>query len=142
MKDFKLTISSLGYFIQEVTKVLTANQNKSYRVNIREWKEKRSLDQNSLYWKWMTEISNQAIINKEKFKPEIWHEYFKKYYCPKTIINMPAGEPSVIVSTTKLDTGKMHHYLNKIERWAQDRMFLLTIPESCEYKTLLDKQDE
>jgi len=141
MKDFKLTISSLGYFIQELTKLITDNPNKAFRVNVVGWREKRSIDQNSLYWKWLTEISKQARIDGRTFKPDVWHEYFKKYYCPVTTIEMPAGEPSEIISTTKLDTGEMHHYLNKIERWAQDKGFRLTIPECCEYRELLERQD-
>ncbi len=67
MKDFKLTFNSLGYFIQELTKLLTDNPTKKFRVNIVGWKERRSLDQNSLYWKWMSELSKQAKINGQVF---------------------------------------------------------------------------
>jgi hypothetical protein len=142
MKDFQLTFSSLGYFIQEVTKLLQSDQTKKFRVNIVGWKEKRSISQNCLYWRWLTEISKQALIDGKKFKPETWHEYFKKYYCPVTTIEMPAGPPSKIISTTKLDTGQMHHYLNKVEYWAQDKGFMLTIPEICEYRELMERQCE
>lgn len=46
MRDFKLTFNSLGYAIQEITKLLTANPNKKYRLSVVEWK-KRSLSANS-----------------------------------------------------------------------------------------------
>ena len=55
---------------------------------------------------------------------------------------MPAGEPITVITTTKLDTGQMNHYLNKIELWAQDKAFTLTIPSDSEYQQLLDKQEQ
>ncbi len=142
MKDFKLTISSLGWFISELTKMITSKQNKAYRVCVVEWREKRSLSQNALYHKWLDEISKQARVNGKLFSVDVWHEYFKKYYCKPTVIDMPAGEPVTIITTTKLDVGEMHHYLNKIERWAQDKAFTLTIPLNCEYRELLERQDD
>lgn len=45
MKDFCLTQGNIGYFVTEVYKLLT--QPKKYRVNIVEWREKRSLSANS-----------------------------------------------------------------------------------------------
>jgi len=141
VKDFKLTFSSLGYLVQEITKLLTSNQNKSFRVNIVGWKEKRSLNQNNLYWKWMGELAKQAKRNGQDFSDEIWAEIFKKYYCPEKTIELPYGESSTTKSTTKLDTGEMHFYLNQIEAWCMQRGYLLTIPDNCEYKELLDRQN-
>lgn len=106
------------------------------------WKDKRSIDQNSLYWMWMNEVSEQAKINGKMFEPELWAEIFKKYYCPEKVIELPFGEQQTIKSTTKLDTGEMHHYLNQIEAWCMSQGFMLTIPESSEYKKLIDKSNE
>ena len=98
MKDFKLTINSLPLLVAELTKLVTSG-NKAFRVNIVSWRERRSLSQNALYHKWLAEISNQAKVNGKSFSADVWHEYFKKYYCPKTVINMPAGEPVTIITT-------------------------------------------
>jgi len=111
VKDFKLTFSSLGYLVQEITKLLTSNQNKSFRVNIVGWKEKRSLSQNNLYWKWMGELAKQAKPNGKRFDGEVWAELFKSHYCPEKTIDLPFGEQSIFKSTTKLDTGEMHFLL-------------------------------
>jgi hypothetical protein len=131
----------MGYFIQELTKLLTSNQNKSFRVNIVGWKEVRSLRQNKMYWLWMTELSKQAKRNGQNFDSEIWAEIFKKYYCPEKTIDLPYGESSTFKSTTKLDTGEMHFYLNQIEAWCMQQGYLLTIPDNCEYKELLGRQN-
>ena len=139
MKNFRLTANSIGLFIAELWKL---DLTKAYRVTIVQWREKRSNDQNSLYWKWMAELSKQAHVNGNKFSGEVWAEFFKKYYCPDKLIDMPLGEASTVKSTTNLDTGEMHHYLNKIQAWCMSEGYSLTIPENSEYQQLLDKQEE
>ena len=139
MKNFRLTANSIGLFIAELWKL---DLTKAYRVTIVQWREKRSNDQNSLYWKWMAELSKQAHVNGKKFSGEVWAEFFKKYYCPDKLIDMPLGEASIVKSTTNLDTGEMHHYLNKIQSWCMSEGYNLTIPENSEYQQLLDKQEE
>ena len=139
MKNFRLTANSIGLFIAELWKL---DLTKAYRVTIVQWREKRSNDQNSLYWKWMAELSKQAHVNGKKFSGEVWAEFFKKYYCPDKLIDMPLGEASTVKGTTNLDTGEMHHYLNKIQAWCMLEGYSLTIPENSEYRQLLDKQEE
>ena len=117
--------------MQEVWKL---DLTKAYRVNVVQWRESRSLSQNALYWKWLGEIAKQQNITND---PEIWHEIFKKYYCPEKVIN----EHITIKSTKKLDLGDMHFYLNKIERYCMDKGYLITIPDNCEYRQLEEKQD-
>ena len=142
VKDFKLTISSLGFFIAELTKMITTNPNKAWRVTVKGWRESRSINQNSLYWKWMAELSKQAKIQGKVFSGEVWAEFFKKYYCPSKSVEMPLGESSEVKTTTNLDTGEMHHYLNNIQAWCMQEGYHLTIPSDCEYQQLIDKQEE
>lgn len=141
MKDFKLTLSSLGWLVTELTKSLK-NSNKAYRVNVVEWREKRSLSQNALYWKWLTEIDQQNPLKVDGSKiqgNELWHEVFKKYYCP--VKNITNGENTLPVKSTKmLDIGEMTFYLNRIEQWCIDRGIALTIPETSEYYQLMQSQ--
>ena len=131
MKDFKLTVNSIGMLIQAIWKL---DLTKAWRVTIVQWRESRSLSQNALYWKWLGEIAKQQTISND---PEIWHEIFKKYYCPEKVIN----EHITIKSTKKLDLGEMHYYLNRIEQYSIDRGYLITIPDQCEYRELQDKQN-
>lgn len=142
MKEFKLTFNSLGFLVAELTKMITSAPNKAYRVSVVGWREKRSLSQNSLYWKWMAELSSQAKVNGKTFSGEIWAEFFKKYYCPSKSVEMPLGESSTTKTTTNLDTGEMHHYLNNIQAWCMREGYSLTIPSDSEYQQLLDKQEQ
>ncbi len=137
---FKLVTSNKQALIEQLTTML--NLNDAVEVVARPWKEKRSISQNSLYWMWLNEISQQATVNDKSHNADVWHEYFKRYYCPVKLISMPAGDDLQVKSTKKLDTGEMHHYLNLIEQWAQGHFYKLTIPLNCEYEQLRNKQME
>lgn len=141
IKDFCLTQGNVGYFVQEVYKIL--RESKKYRVNIVLWREKRSLSQNNMYWKWLTEINQQKPLECDsgEFKgSELWHEVFKKFYCPSKQIT-DGDNYLVIKTTTLLDVGEMTHYLNKIESWCMDKGIKLTIPEDSEYYKLMEQQN-
>ncbi len=143
MIEFKLTMASLGSVLSELTSLIHNNSNKKYRIEVKEWREKRSLSQNSLYWSWMSEINNQAPLKVEGSKAkgaELWHEVFKKYYCPAK--NITNGENTLpIKSTTLLDVGEMTFYLNKIEDFCIFKGIVLTIPPESEYYKLMEYQN-
>jgi len=140
MKDFCLTSGNVGNFVNELYKLLASGG--KFRVNIVKWRESRSLSQNSLYWKWLTEIDRQSPLTCGEFKgSELWHEVMKKYYCQqKEITN---GSSSILTKSTKLlDVGEMTFYLNKIEQFCIERAITLTIPEDSEYAQLMRSQYE
>ncbi|MGS3822123.1 hypothetical protein ACEWJ5_24320, partial [Escherichia coli] len=43
--------------------------------------------------------------------------------------------------TSDLDTGEMYVFLCKVEAWAMNIGCHLTIPQSCEFQLLRDKQE-
>lgn len=143
MNDFKLTISSLGCLVTELTKLLKSGD-KTYRVSVKEWRESRSLSQNALYWKWLNEINNKRplVVNGSSIKGvDLWHEVFKKFYCPAK--NVTNGDRELQVKSTKiLDVGEMTFYLSKIELYCINCGIALTIPESSDYYKLVKGQDE
>ena len=141
MKEFKLAGGNLGLVVSEITK-LVLSSTKSFRLTIVEWREKRSLSQNSMMWMWMTEIDKQKPLKCDtgEFKgSELWHEVFKKYYCDSKQIT-DGDNYMVVKTTTLLDVGEMTHYLNKIESWCMDKGIKLTIPEDSEYYKLMEYQ--
>jgi hypothetical protein len=139
MNDFKLTTAMLPELIRLLKELLTSG--KAYRVNVKEWREQRSLSQNSLYWQWLGVISKELKPNDQEHKPEVWHEYFKKYFCPIKLISMPAGKDVEIKSTKVLDVGEMCHYMTQIHNWAAGHMLALPVLENSDYKQNLDKQE-
>ena len=103
--------------------------------------QKRSLSQNSLYWKWLSEISTQIRTRTgQNHDTEVLHEYFKQMYCPQKKASL-SGRELIFASTKKLDKGEMHFYLNQIEVWGVDRGFKLTIPDDSEYQKLKQESE-
>lgn len=143
IKDFKLSIGTLGALVSELTKALS-DPKVIYRVSVKVWREKRSVSQNSMYWKWLTEIDRACPVTSTTLNmtgPELWHEVFKKYYCPVTDVYSNAGDASVeFRSTAALDVGEMTFYLSRIEGFCMERGIALTIPESSEYFKLMEMQ--
>jgi hypothetical protein len=138
MKDFLLTKDTLHVFFKLCAEI--ALEGGRYRVTIKKWREKRSVDQNSLMWLWLGEIANTVEVSGGYHRDKAWHLYFKKYYCPVKIISLPVGQESV-KSTKLLDVGEMHFYLNRIEQWAIDKMIVLPMPDDNEYQKLKDKSN-
>ncbi len=105
---------------------------------------KRSLSQNSLYWKWLGEVSSQLKVRiKQSHDTDTLHEYMKLQFCPcKEVMIGSNSKPISIRSTKRLSKGEMHHYLTLIEQWAVERGFALTIPGDCEYVQLREVQNQ
>jgi len=102
---------------------------------------KRSLSQNALMWKWLTEIAQQT---KQKgygdYDSEDMHIYFKdKFFVDKPLT---IGKTTIQVkSTKKLDKGEMTFYMNQIHQWAVNAGFRLSMPEDSEYMKLMQSQN-
>lgn len=141
MFEIKLTTGSFHWTVDELKKLIESG--KAYRLTAVEWRDKRSLSQNAMYWAWLDEINKQNPLRVDGSAiqgRELWHEVFKKFYCPeKQITN---GKTVLSIKSTKmLDVGEMTFYLNKIEAWCMDRGVMLSIPESSEYYQLMKSQN-
>jgi len=120
-----------------------------YRLILKPWKEKRSLNQNSLSHMWYGEISEYLIKSgRADASPEWVKRNLKKTYlgCEQveytdfvTGEKVSTWEPR---HTSSLDTGEMHFFLNQVERWCAQFGLALTIPADSEYQKLKDKQNE
>ncbi|AUR88396.1 recombinase [Vibrio phage 1.112.O._10N.286.46.B11] len=101
----------------------------------------RSLSQNNLYWKWLTEIAHQT---KDKgygdYDSEDMHDYFKEKFCPCKSLTI--GKTTIQVkSTKKLDKGEMTFYMNQIHQWSVNAGFRLSMPEDSEYIKAMQSQN-
>lgn len=114
---------------------------KRWRIKISEYRERRSLPQNSLLWKWNSEIAEQlTAVGSDSFSDEEVHEWLKDMYCPAKPVTI-SGMTRYVKSTRRLDIGEMNKYLTDIDQWAHQKGLRLTIPDSCEYRELQRRQD-
>lgn len=77
-----------------------------------------------------------------RVKDALKHTYLG--YETKELVDVVTGEITTIQSlrhTSDLDTGEMYVFLCKVEAWAMNIGCHLTIPQSCEFQLLRDKQE-
>ena len=104
------------------------------RVTVVITKEQRTLDQNRLYWLWLTCISQSTGNDKDSL-----HEYFVSKYLQPELIQVFEKMIYKRLSTTLLDTKKFTEYLNKIQVFANTELAIeLPNPEDLKFAEFKD----
>ena len=149
MKDFKLTISSLGYFIAELTKMITTEPNKAWRITVKGWRESRSLSMNALQHVVYGEISKYLISKgrvdwcENKTKREMKNSFLG--WITEEYTDLKTGEVTVkevLRSTSGLDQGDGCQYTTQVLDFAQTIGCEIKIPSKCDYRELMERQNQ
>ena len=111
------------------------SENKIYTVEISQKRESRTLNQNRLYWLWLTCISDETGNEKE-----ILHYEFGKMYLPKKSGNFFDEFVEKPVSTIALTTAQFTEYLNKIQVFVSSELGItLPNPEDLIFDRFYEK---
>jgi hypothetical protein len=103
---------------------------KGKRVKVDVAKEKRSLNQNRLYWLWVACIEQETGNDKNNL-----HEFFTLEFLP--LIQQMVFKKLIYkrTSTTTLDTKQFTEYLNKIQIFSSTELGLtLPNPEDVQFE--------
>ena len=101
----------------------TLDMSKKYRLTIEPYVRKRTTNQNSLYWSWMTLIADETGNDKDDV-----HEFLLAKFCP--VKEVTIGDEVVERASTKLlDTKEMSRYMNRILPWAAEFGIVLPFSE-------------
>jgi len=145
-EGLRLHRSNFNAIGQQILPMLDSGE--TYRLIIKPWREKRSLNQNALSHMWYSEISDWLIRRGKDFASPEWVKDAMKHtylgYVEREMVDVVTGETTVIRSlrhTSDLDTGDMHFYLTQVEGWALSLGCKLTVPADSEYMNLKDKQN-
>ncbi|AXU94222.1 hypothetical protein CI789_02655 [Erwinia persicina] len=145
MQDFCLHVSTLGQFTKHIFNLVSSG--KKYRIKFSEWRDQRSIPQNSLQHMWYAELSAYLIKRGKSFASPEWVKEAMKNtflgYEAREMVNVKTGERTQVQTlrhTADLDTGDMHHYLTQVEQWAMNIGCRLTVPNDSEYNQLRQKQ--
>lgn len=117
---------------------------KRYRLIIKIWKDKRTIDQNSLSHMWYTDIAKQANqrAKTNSYTLESVKKDFKEMFLGYEKVehkNVITGEVTTtleLIKTSDLDTGEMYFFLQQIETWSYQNGFKLRISNDSEYRKL------
>lgn len=80
-------------------------------VEVGEYNQRRSNEQNRLLWALLTEIAEQVELDGKRFSKEAWHEHFKDMFAPKQ--EGPGG--LVAMSTSQMNKQQFQEYVTRIE---------------------------
>ena len=95
-------------------------------VDFRAHKSNRSLDQNALYWKWLSTIKEHIYeTTGQTFVEDDLHDYYREQFLP--VIRKTIGKTEIkrLTSTTKLKVADMAEYLTKIDERCITKMGLM-----------------
>lgn len=96
---------------------------KPLEIIVRQHVKDRSAAQNRLYWKWITEIANQAGWHKDAV-----HEDLAARYLPTIEVAGPNGTRKTRTSTASLNVKEFSDYLRNVEAFAAEWGIELTYP--------------
>jgi hypothetical protein len=116
----------IGQFINDLVGDLTRwNGDKPLTVTMQGKKEKRSLDQNALYWKWMQIIADETGNDKDDV-----HEYMKGFFLGMRNMDINGVPQLIPVSSKKQSVRDMAEYMEKIQAWAATHLNItLPVPD-------------
>lgn len=89
-----------------------------WRVSVRPKKTKRSIEQNSRYWKLVTDFGKHL-----GYTPDEMHDICRFKFL-RNAINIEGERLPLLKTTTKLTTAEMADYQDMIERWAAELGFV------------------
>jgi len=145
MNDFKLSSSNLGDLVTLLTPLL--NEEKEWRVSIKQWRELRTLSQNGLFHRWCGELSAYLIGKRRKDATPEFSKILLKHtflgYETLERVNCLTGEKIIVRElrhTSKLDKGDMTYFMSQCQSWAIDIGLFFTVPADSEYMKLLERQ--
>lgn len=135
--DYKITTPKDREVIKSVIDKLP--EGKRYDVSVKLHRERRTLDQNRLYFLWLACISDETGQSKDDL-----HDYFKQAYLGFSRRSVIVGsvEQQVYVSptTTALNTKQFTDYLNQIQVFANAELgILLPNPTDIEFEQFYNK---
>jgi len=110
-----------------LAELFETDKDKAVRVEV--VKEKRSTDQNALYWLWLTAIQQETGNGKDDL-----HDYFAKKYLPMDEVKIFDKLIYKRASTTKLNTDTFTQYLNKIQLFAGEQGIELPNPKDKHFE--------
>jgi hypothetical protein len=108
---------------ENIAKELKAFDGKRVVVTIEKIKSKRSLQQNRLWWLYITIIANELGYSKEEM-----HEIAKMKFLKREKVDENTGEVfPYLTSTTKLNKSEFADLVNDLIRWAAEA-FNIVLP--------------
>jgi len=106
--------------------------NKAHRLTIVQIRHKRSIDQNSLLWLWLTALERDSETGYTK---DDFYQMFLELFAPRKLVFSKA----CIISSSNMNTLEMTMFLHHIQDWTiQTLSFQLPDPDNYKFDEFLE----
>lgn len=109
IRNFHITPSNRKNLFDKIEQL---DAHKSWICNVTEKKSKRSIDQNSRYWKFLTDFGRHLGYEAEELHELCRFKFLREY------VDIGGERLERLKSTTKLTTAEFSEYMDAIDRWA------------------------
>ena len=129
--------------IEQLNKIAYGDGRFIYQVDIKEYKAKRSLQQNKLYRLWLNIIVKHVFEQKGQFfSDDDMHDWFREKLLETKIIEFRGEIVKARKSTTKLTVAGFTEYLELIDIYCADNLGLvLPHPDDLYWSSMGLKQE-
>lgn len=105
---------------QAIDLVAALDITKPWHLTVEPRKRRRSIDQNSLYHKWVSIVAEETGNTHDDV-----HEWAKSEFLPPSFAMINGVAREYRPSTTKLTTAEMSAYMDKFNAWASSELGLI-----------------
>ena len=92
-------------------------EGKEVEIRIKERSNKRSKEQNSLYWQWINILRQETGFQKNEM-----HELIKYKFLQRNVVNDDGVEEVILKSTTTLTVKEFNQLMNEVLFWSNDTL--------------------
>ncbi|WP_204117323.1 recombination protein NinB [Paraburkholderia sp. C35] len=119
-KEFTLSGPAVWHLLKELVREHAKahiERGTPLRVIVTAEDRRRTSEANAFYWGVvLRDISEQAWVNDQQFKPDTWHEYYANLYCPRVDVTLPTGELfSRRKSTSEMGQKEFTDYVTRVQ---------------------------
>lgn len=110
---------------ENVRDLVRSKKDGYYNLKIEKWEDSRSLQQNRLYWQWLTIIGEELGYTKSEM-----HEVMLDQFAPKLTFRGLDGKPKQRkIRTSEMTIKQMHEYMDTLDRWSAEMSIILPQPD-------------
>lgn len=144
MPEILLERSGIGFLpANEASRIEAEKLSSGQRIRVKIREEGRSIDQNGLYWQWLTILAKYFSKGSAEYSKDDIHDICRHKFLGYE--DRKIGNTEIraqLKSTARLDKGEMHHYLTQVDNWAVEMGCLLPHPEDSQYAQYREAQNK
>ncbi len=134
-KSGKLTINNQKDFLKYLKQFVPINKDfTEVEILVKKRKSKRSLEQNRLWWVYMTILANETGMMKDAMHEVCKYKFLKK----ETVIEATGEIMEYIGSTTQLNKSEFADMIAELQQWAAESLNII-LPSPGEQIEILTK---